>query len=640
MPKYKPIQDYAIIGNRRSAALVAKDGTIDWAPAPFLDSPSVFAAILDYTKGGFWAVQPTEEFTSEQEYMPETNILVTRFTTKQGVLELADCLPIRNHFGNGNGSLGSFHIENGIKQPPSEEEEVLEIQRRITCIKGKCRVKVFFQPRFNYAKGKTTLSVVPGGVAAENGNKKGILVSKANYTIEKVDAHIEEQDRAVAYLDMKEGEKHYLTFLYNTTEVPDKTDAYYEHDIQETKQFWQEWVHRCDLETCLIEYPYHEAVMRSSLVLKILFLEPPGSIAAAATTSLPEEIGSGRNWDYRFSWIRDSAFTLQALFWLGYIKEADEYVRWLIHECGSVEDGPETLQIMYGLRGQKNLVEETLEHLDGYMGSKPVRIGNGAYIQRQWDIYGGILNMMWRLHRMRNNYALSPQLWVTMRALTNHVVNIWREPDKGLWEVRGGKRHFTHSKLMCWVALDRALKLVEAYGYDAETELWKKERDEIRKQIMEQGWSEKRQSFVQSFGSESFDAAALLMPVFGFIKGDDPKMLSTIKAIESELSLAPGLYRRYTNSPDDGMPGSEGAFLLCSFWMVDALTFAGEKEKAQELFEKLLSYRNHLGLYSEEIDPKTKEFLGNFPQAYTHIGLINSAFYLSFDQETLQKVIS
>lgn len=617
---------------------MAKDGTIDWAPSPFLDSPSVFAAILDYTKGGFWAVQPIEEFESNQQYLPETNILVTRFTTKQGVLEVMDCLPVRSHAPNGNGSLGSFQLENGIKQPLSEEEEILEIHRKVVCKEGMCGVKVFFQPRFNYARGKTKLSLIKGGVKAEMGRLKGVLISKAAYEIQEVDEDVEKQQRAVAHVSLQEGEEHYLTFRYNTTEILFKEDEHYEEEMQETKKFWEDWVHRCDLETCAIEYPWHEAVLRSSLVLKILFSEPPGSIAAAATTSLPEEIGGERNWDYRFSWIRDSAFTLQALFWLGYAKEADEYVRWLIHECQSMEDGPETLQIMYGLRGQRKLEEQILEHLDGYMGSKPVRIGNGAYRQRQWDVYGGILNMMWRLHRMRKDYELSPHLWVALRAIANYVVKIWREPDEGLWEVRGGKKHFVHSKVMCWVALDRALKLVEAYGYDAETEVWEKEREAIRKEIMEKGWSEKRQAFVQSFDSEDFDSSSLLMPVLGFIDGKDPKMISTIQAIEKELSAGDGLLYRYKSA--DGIGGGEGAFLLCSFWLVDALVFAGQKERAQQIFEKLLGLRNHVGLFSEEIDPKTKDFLGNFPQAYTHIGLINSAFYLSFDEETLKKIVS
>jgi GH15 family glucan-1,4-alpha-glucosidase len=627
MLKYKPIQDYAIIGNRRSAALVAKDGTIDWAPAPFLDSPSVFAALLDYTKGGFWAIQPTEEFESIQEYVRETNILITRFKMKSGVVEVMDCLPVKTHFtgSSENGSLGSFKVEKGSKQLLSEKEEILEIHRKVVCKQGKCNIKVFFQPRFNYARGVTKLSLVDGGVTASNGDLQGVLISKARYEIEEVDEDIEKQQRAVAHLSLREGDQHYFTFRYNTTEVPSKGDDHYEHEMQQTKEFWEEWVHRCDLETCPIEYPWHEAVMRSSLVLKILFLEPPGSIAAAATTSLPEKIGGERNWDYRFSWIRDSAFTLQALFWLGYIKEADEYVRWLVSECRNIEkDGPEDLQIMYGLRGQKDLTEETLNHLDGYKDSKPVRIGNGAYDQRQWDVYGGILNMMWRLHKMRKDYELSPHLWEVLRSFANFVVDVWRNPDEGLWEVRG--------------ALDRALKLAEVYGYECEKELWEKEREEIRKEIMEKGWSEKKQAFVQSFSSENLDSSVLLMPILGFIAGSDPKMVSTVKAIEKELGLGDGLYLRYKS--EDGLSGGEGAFLLCSFWMVDALVFAGEKDKAQDLFEKLLTYRNHVGLYSEEIDPKTKDFLGNFPQAYTHIGLVNSAFYLSFDKETLEKIIS
>ncbi|MBI2098755.1 MAG: glycoside hydrolase family 15 protein [Candidatus Wildermuthbacteria bacterium] len=637
MPKYKPIRDYAIIGNRRSAALVAKDGTIDWTPAPFLDSPSVFAALLDYTKGGFWAIQPIGKFESIQEYMPETNILVTRFTTKQGVMELIDCLPIKN--GNGNGSpLGTFQIENSIKSVPLEKDEIFEIQRKVVCKEGQCDIKIFFQPRFDYARGTTKLSLVDGGVIAEKGDLKGILISNATYEIQEVDADIETQQRAVAYVSFAKGQQHYLTFRYNTTEIASQEDAYYEHTLQETKQFWEEWVRRCDLETCPIEYPWHEAVIRSSLVLKILFFEPPGSIAAAATTSLPEEIGGERNWDYRFSWVRDSAFTLQALFWLGYIKEADEYIRWLIGECREAEDGPENLQIMYGLRGQKNLTEQILGHFDGYMGSKPIRVGNAAFSQKQWDVYGGILNMVWRLHRMRKDYKVSPKTWVMLRAFANYVVKIWREPDEGLWEVRGGKRHFVHSKVMCWVALDRILKLGRAYGFEEENEVWERERDAIRKEIMGKGWSAKQNSFVQSFGSEDLDASSLLMPVLGFIDGRDPKMISTIRAIENTLAANDGLLYRYKSA--DGLAGGEGAFFLCSFWLVDALVFAGERESAQQIFETLLSYRNHVGLLSEEIAPETKDFLGNFPQAYAHIGLINSAFYLSFDEETLKKIIS
>ena len=606
---YKPIRDYGIIGNLRSAALVGKDGSIDWAPAPFLDSPSVFAAILDEKKGGQWSIKPTDKFETKQEYIKDTNILVTTFTTKRGTCAVMDCLPIKN----GTGMQDAAHTAT-----LDEQKEVYEIHRKVVCKKGECEIEILFFPKFDYARGETKLELVDGGVNVVQGDKKGVLISRAQYDISK--------QGAKAHIKLKEGETHYLTFRYNTTEIPSKEDEHYEKDMRSTKEFWESWVHRCDLETCPVEYPWHESVVRSSLVLKILFLEPPGSIAAAATTSLPETIGGVRNWDYRFSWIRDSAFTVQALFWMGYLTEAHTYVKWLMSECLNIEkDGPETLQIMYGLRGQKDLQEKTLDHLEGYRKSKPVRIGNNAYKQKQWDIYGGLMNTVWQLH-LRGSHSVDSELWEALRALANHVVKIWREPDDGIWEVRGEPRHFVHSKVMCWVALDRALKLAQVHGVNGEIDIWKQEKDALYNEIMKKGWSEKKQSFVQSFGSEDIDAAALLMPVLGFIEGKHPRMVSTIKRVEEELSKEEGLLLRYKS--DDGLKGQEGIFLLTSFWLVDALVLAGEKERAEKLFEKLLLLANHVGLFSEEMDPKTKEMLGNFPQAYTHIGLINSAFYL------------
>lgn len=629
---YKPIRDYAIIGNLRSAALVSKDGSIDWAPAPFLDSPSAFAGILDATRGGFWSIRPVAPFEVVQEYIQDTNVLVTKFTTKEGIVELVDCMPMRNGYRMSEANGENF-FSNGVVIP-SEKDEIFEIYRKATCVAGQCDLEVIFFPRFDYARGETHLQLVQGGVTAIKGEKKGILISKAIYTVEG--------DRAVTRVSLNAGEQHYFTFRYNATDIPSPDDFYYENEIQRTKAYWGKWAYYCDLEVCPERYPYHENVVRSSLILKILFFEPPGSIAASATTSLPEEIGSGRNWDYRFSWLRDSAFTLQALLWLGHVQEATEYVRWLIRECRNVEeDGPEKLQAFYGLRGQRKLTEEILPHLEGYKGSRPVRIGNAAYNQDQWDIYGGILNMVWRLHQMRKQYVLPVDVWEALRAFANYVVKIWRLPDEGLWEVRGGKRHFVHSKVMCWVALDRALKLADVYGYEGEKELWERERNFIKEEILRNGWNERKQSFVQSFGSESLDTSVLLMPVVGFIDGKNPRMLSTIQQIEKELSCEEGLLLRYTNAPDDGQIGKrEGAFLLTSFWLVDALIFAGQRERARKIFEKLIGLANHVGLFSEEIDPVTKEFLGNFPQAYTHIGLINSAFYLSFSDTMLRKIAS
>jgi len=609
---YKAIRDYGIIGNLRSAALVGKDGSIDWMPVPFLDSPSVFAAILDDKKGGYWSIRPTEDFESTQDYLLETNILATRFQTSKGRSQVIDCFPVKNSDGEHAPSL-------------SEKEQIVEIQRKVMCKEGICEVDVVFYPRFDYARGKTKLQLVEGGVVATQGDKKGVLISKADYQIKESG----EGPRAEAHVTLKEGEQHYFTFRYNTTTIPaQKTDEHYEQDINSTYKFWKDWVHRCDYKTCPVEYPWHESVIRSSLVLKILFFEPPGSIAAAATTSLPEVIGGERNWDYRFSWIRDSAFTVQALFWLGYVTEANEYVKWLISECQNIQrDGPEGLQIMYGLRGQKDLTEQTLDHLDGYKGSKPVRIGNAAYDQKQWDIYGGLLNTVWLLHE-RGSHIIDSDLWEALRSIANYMVKIWREPDSGLWEVRGESGHFVHSKVMCWVALDRALKLAKEHNLEGEIDIWKRERDAIFKEIMERGWSEKKQAFVQRFESDDLDASILLMPILGFIDGKDPKMISTIKAIQKELSVGDGtLLLRYKSG--DGLGGKEGAFLWTSFWLVDALVLAGKHKEAEQLFRRLLELKNHVGLYSEEMDPETKEFLGNFPQAYTHIGLINSAFYLS-----------
>ena len=597
---YKPIRDYGIIGNLRSAALVAKDGSIDWKPAPYLDSPSVFAAILDHIKGGRWKIAPVGDFESEQGYMGHSNILITRFFGKEDNLELIDYIPAQ-----AGGDMGSM--------------ERAEVHRKIVCTKGKVEVLVEFAPRFDYARGKTTLSVIEHGISVTHeGEQKGELVSPGKYVVK--------DNTATAILSLKKGESAYLAFHYHAVDKNEEKAEHYEKELKATKNFWEEWVSLCDLESCPVEYPYHEHVIRSSLLLKILFFEPPGSIAAAPTTSLPETIGGERNWDYRFSWIRDSAFTLQALFELGYTKEANQYMNWLLSESHGIEKNPEKLQIMYGLRGENDLKEETLSHLEGYEGSRPVRIGNKAHEQKQWDIYGGLLDAVWELHK-RGSHAIDSELWVSLRAIANYVVTIWEKPDNGIWEVRQGLQHFVYSKLMCWVALDRALKLAASHGLSGEIDLWEKERERIRSAIFKRGWSEKKQSFVQSFGSENLDASLLLMPTLGFIAGSDPKMRSTIIRIEEELGAGDGLLYRYT--PDKLFGGREGAFLVASFWMVDAYVASGQQKQAVKLFERLLSLSNHLGLFSEEIDPTSKAFLGNFPQAFTHVGLINSAFALA-----------
>ncbi len=603
---YKPIRDYAIIGNLRSAALVSKDGSIDWLPAPFIDSPSIFASILDDKKGGFWSINPRGKFSSTQKYINHTNILVTKFKTKGGIAELLDFIPIEP--------------EKERKILPKEEKAILEIHRKIICKKGICKFKIIFDPKFNYASGNTIISTIKGGISIRNNKKKGILISSAGYEIKN--------GKAIANIYLSKGETRCLTLRYNTGKGIINEVKHYEDELRRTRKFWDGWVHRCDLKTCPISGPWHDQAIRSSLVLKILFFEPVGTIAAAATTSLPEEIGGVRNWDYRFAWIRDSYYTLQALFRLGYVQEAEKFIKWVISECSGIsKKSPEYLQIMYGLRGEHNLKEKLLSHLEGYKKSRPVRVGNGAYQQKQWDIYGSILDIIWKLHLLKGGKAINNSTWRVIRVIADYVAKIWREPDEGLWEVRGGKKHFVYSKVMCWVALDRAIKIAGAYGFKGDTKLWKREMGVIYKEIMEKGWDKKKKSFTQNFGSNLLDASALKMSAVGFIPGKDPKMISTIKQIEKELSVGEGLLLRY--KLEDGLPGKEGIFLLASFWLIDALILAGQRKKAMRIFVKMQKLCNHVGLYSEEMDFRTKEFLGNFPQAYTHIGFINSAMNLS-----------
>lgn len=615
--EYKPIRDYAIIGNLRSAVLVSKDGSVDWAPAPFIDSPSIFAAILDKEKGGYWSIQPCAEFTSRQEYIPETNIVKTIFETKDGALELTDFIPIEEE-------------KNFL---PADEDTTFKLKRRIACTRGTCSVQMQFYPRFDYARGDTELSYTDGGVYVQNGRKHGVLGSTHPLEIQG--------DHVFADVQLKEGDVDFFIFRYNAEKIPPRDireddEAYHEQELRETEEFWRSWIGTCDLSNCELPGFCRDIILRSALVLKILFFEPIGTIAAAATTSLPEEIGGVRNWDYRYTWLRDSSFLLQAFFRLGHVSEAKKYIAWLVRQCHKVqsaEDGGKKkfeaakMNIVYGLRGETEIEEEILTHLEGYRGSQPVRIGNDAYKQEQWDIYGSVLDMVWSLHELEGGEVVDKGKWAILRQIANYVATVWREPDEGLWEVRGGKSHFVYSKVMCWVALDRAIRIAEAYSFEGETDVWENEREAIRHAVFEKGWHADMQAFTQSFDSHNLDAAVLLMPTVGFIDGTDPRMLSTIHAIEEKLGCGQGLFRRYTS--EDGLPGEEGAFLLASFWMVDALVYAGERDRALELFDIVRHKANHVGLFSEEMQADTFDFLGNFPQAYTHIGLINSAYLLA-----------
>ncbi len=600
---YTPIRDYALITNRRSAVLVSKHGSIDWAPAPFIDSPSVFGALLDENQGGYWRIRPSGDYSVEQFYVERTNIIVTEFTTPTGILEVTDYLPLEEE---------KFYV-------PATEDTTFKIKRRVRCLDGEVEVEMLFEPRFDYGRGTTRMSPIERGIYAQHNEMHGVLVIHQPYDLN------ESAGLARSVFTLQQGESDFIVFRYNAGDVDLLKDSneHHEEELELTISKHRSWCDKYDLPNEQVPSRWKRQVLRSKLVLKALFFEPVGTIAAAPTTSLPEWIGGVRNWDYRFTWIRDSSFVLGAFFKLGHVAEAESYLNWLINIC-SIE-GAENLKIMYGMRSEVDLDEQILPHLEGYRHSKPVRIGNGAHDQRQWDIYGSVLNVAYHLYELKGQQP-DMHRWRTFRDIADHVCRVWEEPDEGLWEVRGGAQRFTYSAVMNWVALDRVIRLAEEYGLEGDIETWRAERRRIHDAILTQGWSEEKQAFTQAFESEELDAAILLMPIVGFIDATDPRFVSTMRAIERELLVNHCLVLRYI--AEDGLPGREGAFLLSSFWYVDALALAGELPKAIELFEELLTFANHVGLYAEEIHPETHEFLGNFPQAYTHIGLINSALLL------------
>lgn len=590
---YKPISDYGIIGNLHSVALVGIDGSVDWCCFPHLDSPSVFAALLDDEKGGRFQIAPVAYRSSSQVYHRGTNVLDTVFVTDGGRVRLTDFMPVAVMEGS--------------------EAGVHRIYRRVACEEGQAVLRAFFQPRFNYARGETRLTLVSRGVLADHPCGDGAILCAP------VDLNV--RGNAVeATFPLRQGETAWWVLRYGEHDQCGVDVRECESRLREAREFWRSWVQTCE-HPCLSSGPWHDQAQRSGLVLKLLF-GPTGGVAAAATTSLPEQIGGTRNWDYRFTWIRDASFTLQALYALGHHREAEQFFSWLCHIFRRRKD-PKHIRVVYGMNGEEDFQEEVLDHLQGYRGSRPVRIGNAAVGQRQLDIYGELLDAALRFYQATGK--LSRDLWKMLRAVVDHVCEVWWEPDWGIWEVRSGPKHFVHSKVMCWVAVDRAIRLADAADFGREVARWRRVREEIRNDVLAHGWSEREQAFVQHFGTDRIDASALLMPLVGFLPIGEPRMQSTIEAVVRELGQG-GLLRRYSGG--DGLEGSEGAFLLCSFWLVDCLTLSGRIDEACSLFETLRGYANHLGLYSEQIDPSTHELLGNFPQAFTHIGFVNSALLL------------
>ena len=603
---YSPIEDHGLIGNMHTAALVGRDGSIDWLCLPHFDSPSVFAAILDQHKGGHFRIAPMDEkVTRKQVYWPETNVLVTRFLLQQGVIEIVDYMPV------------------GI---PRGEPGYRQLVRRVEAIRGSVPIRVECHPAFNYARDPHTVELRDCGATFRSATLSLELQSCVPMTPNRERGGVE------ATLCLRQGER--ASFSLRQLDEkhgspPIGTDEIEQGLFHRTVEYWHQWIGKCTYTG-----RWREMVHRSALLLKLLTFEPTGALVAAPTASLPEAIGGPRNWDYRYTWIRDASFSLYALLRLGFVDEAGAFMRWLEQRCHERKpDGG--LQIMYGLHGEHELPELTLDHLEGYRASKPVRIGNGAADQLQLDIYGELMDSVY----LYNKYGspISWELWVQIRALVDWVCDHWKLPDEGIWETRGGRQQFVYSKLMCWVAVDRALRLADKRSLPADRERWIRVRDEIYMDVMNKGWCAERRAFVQHYGSQTLDASALVMPLVFFMAPNDPRMLDTLDAIcrdpaDGGLLSASLVYRYNTDHFDDGLSGEEGTFNMCTFWLVEALTRAGRTDRtrlsqARLIFEKMLGYANHLGLYAEETGLHG-EALGNFPQAFTHLALISAAFNL------------
>ena len=594
MTDYLPIAEHGIIGDLHSIALVGTDGTIDWYCCPSFDSPSVFGAILDRQRGGFYRIAPTEaKFTPKQLYFPDTNVLITRFLTPDGVGEVQDFMPIQR------GAAAHRH----------------RLIRRVVGVRGEIRFRLDVQPRFNYGRDPHNVVFHENGVVFKSTDLT--LALESNIPLHFADPG------ATCEFSLRAGEA--ATFVLEAvpeTYVPQRySEGETREAFEQTVKFWRKWLNQSRYSG-----RWREMINRSALTLKLMTYLPTGAIVAAPTTSLPEHIGGPRNWDYRYTWIRDAAFSLYALLRLGFTEEAASFMGWLtdrFRERRSAAGGP--LQIMYGIDGRAELTEEVLGHLEGYRGSAPVRIGNGAADQLQLDIYGELIDSVYLFDKYGS--PIHHDAWMDLTRVVEWVCENWDQADEGVWEVRGGRQDFTYSRLMCWVALERAIRVAIARGLPAELSRWRQQRDAIYHQIMTKGWHENRQAFVQHYDTDVLDAGVLLMPLVKFIAPTDRRWLSTMDAIGDELVRDSLVYRYNVEFTADGLEGEEGTFSICTYWYVEALAMAGKLEEARLAFEKMLTYGNHLGLYAEQIG-LTGEQLGNFPQAFTHLALISAGTYL------------
>ncbi|HLG77642.1 MAG TPA: glycoside hydrolase family 15 protein [Ktedonobacteraceae bacterium] len=590
---YLPIEDYGIIGDLHTVALVGKNGSIDWYCIPAFDAPSVFGALLDAEKGGSFQIelQDMSGVSRKQMYLPDTNILVTRFLTENGVGEVTDFMPVQTETRqvDRHGIIRAVHVVNGT------------LSFHMTC-----------RPAFNYARDPHTVQLSEDGALFRSASLNLGLFSTVP---------LQEDGRGVqATFTLTDDQWAY--FLLESTGEQEIHPQYsrYQKVLADTKDYWRTWIKQCRYQG-----RWREMVHRSALTLKLLTYAPTGAVVAAPTTSLPEGIGGERNWDYRFTWLRDAGLTLQSLSLLGFEEEANAFTDWVLARfLQFAPDKP--VQPMYTIHGDSEMPEIILDHLDGYRQSRPVRIGNGAAKQVQMDVFGELFDALSLLMEHRGVYYRG---WAQTSRIMDWLSKNWQSLDKGIWEVRGGDRAFVHSRVMCWVAFDRALRIVQHQGLPAPIERWRNARDAIYREIMENGWNEQKQSFIQYYGSDAIDASASLISLTGFAAPTDPRMLKTLDRIQKELTHGPHVYRyRVDAAADDGLQGTEGTFSICSFWFVEALTRARRLEEARDYLEQMLTYANHLGLYSEEVG-STGEALGNFPQAFTHLALIRACYFLN-----------
>ena len=573
-----------------SCALVSTGGSIDWACFPRFDSPSVFAAVLDDTRGGRCSLSAEGVHAVTQRYLPDTTVLETLYETREGTARVRD-----------------FMTRASARSPEAPHE----IVRIVEGLRGSVTMRLVFQPRLDYARGQTNLTLDRNGVLASHPQGTLALIGDVPFTVE---ASADGGEQATAEFTVQEGDRAEFVLAFGARRAPSISTMDCASKLERAIRHDQASAAKLDYSGYL-----RDELVRSYLTLHMLIFEPTGAIVAAPTTSLPESLGGVRNWDYRYSWLRDSAWTLGILYRLGDPHEGEAFIDWVVDQCAM---SIESMQILFGIAPESELEEIELDHLEGYRQSSPVRIGNGAAFHRQLDVFGEVALSLAVFHRYSGN--LSDKAWGLLKQMADLAAVMWHMEDRGIWEVRGPEQHFVYSKVMCWVALDRAVKLAEGHGFEGDIQHWSRQRDLIREEVLDKGWSDSKRSFVQAYGSDAIDASALLIPFLGFLPPDDPRIRSTVRRVQMELAEGPFVRRYRLDDTDDGLVGEEGAFYILSFWLIGALMTIGETQEALSYFHRVFETASHLGLFAEMHDPASGQALGNFPQAFSHIGFIHT----------------